>query len=133
MRISKKHIADKPFAQALAVLVMWLLAVLAGFMTNCGSGFYDVVTASALLLFVVASPLMGIFVKEKWLRYTGFSIAAFATLTMSLYISTFYISTFMPQQSSPRKPVLITLIIFYLMLVMISGIYRMVKQMIEEA
>jgi len=133
MKISKKHIADKPFAQALAVMVMWLLAVLAGFLANCSSAFYGVVTASALLLFVVASPLLGIFVKEKWLRYTGFSIAAFATLATSLYISTYYISTLSPQQSSPQKPVLITLIIFYLMLVMISGIYRMVKQMIEEA
>jgi hypothetical protein len=122
----KKKISNNPFLQALVIWVICITTQLLIHTLKLNLQYDWEIMVTAVLLYVFINPLLGIFYQKKWLRYTGFSIAALALLTTTLYISTFFIGTNSTTHSQPHKMMLITILVFYLMLVLISGFYRMV-------
>jgi inner membrane protein involved in colicin E2 resistance len=123
----KNEILLKPAAQGVCLL---LLAFTVSLFISAETANAWIITNSALLLFAVGNPIIGIFTK-KWARYIGISLATFATLTIALYYLAHINCTKPLAEITQYKSVLITLVVFYLMLLSISALFRMVIYTLE--
>jgi len=123
----KNEIFSKPIFQGLILLAFSTIADLF-ISTNTANAW--VITNSALLLFAVGNPIIGIFTK-KWARYVGISLATFATLTIALYYLAHINCSIPSAEITQYKSVLFTLIVFYLMILSISALFRVVIYTLE--
>lgn len=126
----RETISTKPLAQGAALLLMSLVAFAISSANTKPNDASWIIMNCAVLMFAVGNPLIGIFTK-KWVRYTGVSLIAFATLTFSLYFLTHKFCNKPSAEVAQYKFVLITLIVFYVMLVGISALFRTIIHTLE--
>jgi hypothetical protein len=122
----KQVFSKNPVIQAIFVLLLWNASetVLKLFFSRFDNDL--IITASAMLLYAFLNPLLGIFIKEKWLRYAGYSLASFIILTTLLFTLTIFISTTSPSQLFAAPGIFPSIIVFYILMIGLSGFYRLV-------
>ena len=123
----KNEILSKPVVQGLCLL---FAAISASLFTSQETSHAWIITNSTILLFAVGNPIIGIFTK-KWAQYIGASLATFATLTIALYYLAHINCTKPLTEITQYKSVLITLVVFYFMLLSISALFRAVIYTLE--
>jgi hypothetical protein len=118
----QQEIFSKPVLQGLC---LFFVAISASLFISEETNHAWIITNSAILLFAVGNPIIGIFTK-KWARYIGISLATFATLTIALYYLAHINCSLTPSGITQYKSVFITLIVFYLMILSLSALFRLI-------
>jgi hypothetical protein len=123
----KNEILSKPALQGLCLL---FAAISASLFASEETPHAWIITNSTILLFAVGNPIIGIFTK-KWAQYIGISLATFATLTIALYYLAHISCTKPLVEITQYKSVLVTLIVFYLMFLSLSALFRVIIYTLE--
>ena len=120
-----------PVIQALAILVVATLGIFI-FRTSSGTEKIEwYITASAILLYATANPIIGIFSK-KWLMYILFSVVCFAILMTLLIFITNSLAVLKIDKLVEFRLIFIAEAIFYLLITFLIAIFRSMVVLLQK-
>lgn len=127
-----KKISSSPWGQALSVFILILIGIgIAHMIPNKPTTDWTV-TATGLLLFAAANPILGIF-QRRWPRYVLFSIVSFAMILPATLFLTQATAGSSLSDLTHFKMFFVAAGVFFFLSTGLVGIYRFIIRLLQDA